>query len=50
MEINPPPARLARIAGMIRQQLQFMQASRMAKVAGQTGLIVDYLERLVKLK
>ena len=50
MEINPPPARLARTAGMIRQQLQLMQTGRRAKVIGQTGLIVDYLDRLVKCK
>jgi hypothetical protein len=50
MEINPPPARLARIAGMIRQQLQLMQAGRIAKIAGHTDLIVDSLERLVKFR
>jgi len=50
MEINPPPAQLARIAGMIRQQLQLMQTSRIAKIAGQTDLIVDGLERLVKYR
>jgi hypothetical protein len=50
MEINPPPAQLARIAGMIRQQLQRMQTGRIAKIAGQTDLIVDGLERLVKFR
>jgi hypothetical protein len=50
MEINPPPARLARIAGMIRQQLQLMQTSRIAKIAGHTDLIVDGLGRIVKYR
>jgi hypothetical protein len=50
MGINPPPARLARIAGMIRQQLQFMQTSRIAKIVGHTDLIVDSLERLAKFR
>ena len=50
MEVNPPPARLARIAGMIRQQLQLMQTSRVAKIAGQTDLVVDGLERIVKFR
>jgi len=48
MEVNPPPSRLARVAGIIRQQLQLMQTSRMAKTAGRTDLIVDRLERIVK--
>jgi len=48
MEANPPPARLVRIAGMIRRQLQVMQTCRMAKTAGQTDLIVDRLERIVR--
>jgi hypothetical protein len=50
MKTNPPPARLARIAGMIRQQLQVMQTRRLAKIAGHTDMIVDGLERLVKLR
>jgi hypothetical protein len=33
---------------MIRQQLQLMQTSRLAKIAGQTDLIVDRLERIDK--
>jgi hypothetical protein len=48
MKNNPPPARLARIVGMIRQQLQVMQASRIAKITGHTDLIVDRLERIAK--
>jgi hypothetical protein len=50
MEVNPPPARLARIAGMIRQQLQVMQTGRLAKITGQTDLIVDGLDRIVKFR
>ena len=48
MEVNPPPARLARIAGMIRQQLQLMQTCRLAKVARQTDPVVDRLERIAR--
>jgi len=50
MEVNPPPARLARIAGMIRQQLQVMQTRRLTKITGHTDLIVDRLERIVKFR
>jgi len=48
MEINPPPARLVRIADMIRQQLQLMQTCRLAKIARQTDPIVDRLERIAR--
>jgi len=48
MEVNPPPARLARIADMIRQQLQLMQTCRLAKVARQTDPILDRLERIAR--
>jgi len=48
MEIDPPPTKLARIAEMIRQQLQLMQTCRLAKVAGQTDPIVDRLERIAR--
>jgi len=48
MQANPPPARVARIAGVIRQQLQLMQTRRMANTAGQTDIIVDRLERIAK--
>ena len=48
MEVNPPPARLARIADMIRQQLQLMQTCRLAKVTRQTDPILDRLEQIAR--
>ncbi len=48
MEIDPPPARLVRIADMIRQQLQLLQTKRMAKIARQTDPVVDRLERIAR--
>ena len=50
MEANPPPAQLARMAGMIRRQLQLMQTCRLAKIAGQTATILECMERIAKSK